>query len=564
MTPRPWALLLLASAVGCGPGGGTPPTPPPAAAPRPADAPILLEDATTSSGIDFVHRDGSNGRYHLPEAMTGGLVLFDFDADDRIDIFFTGGTPLPPAVDLGSASCGLYRNEGGFRFRNVTAAAGVGHPGFALGAAAADYDADGDQDLYVTALGTNVLFANNGDGTFHDVTEAAGVPGAGAVGAGCAFLDADTDGVLDLYAASYIDFDPDRTVERTIEGHRVYPSPLDHAGAPDRFYLGRGDGTFTDATEASGIAPHVGRGMGVIAADYDRDGDSDVFVLNDAMANFLFENDGRARFTEVAVLRGLAFDGGGQARGNMGVDVADTTGRGTTDFFVTTFSSEPPVLYRDGGGFWEDATAAAGAAAGLVPHMKWGTGFADFDNDGHVDLFVATGDFNAEIARWFPATALRVRNVLLRNLGGGRFADTSAIAGSGLDVAASSRGVGLDDLDGDGRVDVVVLNWRERPTVIRNESPEPGHWLGLRLVGTTAVRDGIGAEVLVTVDGTTRRFEVHAGRGYQSHFGSRLHVGLGAAVRVERVEVRWPGGATQRLEDPPIDRTLLVRQSTGG
>lgn len=555
------ALLLAAVCCGCGRRDAVPvarpssaPTPPPAAA-------IRLEDATAASGIDFVHGDGSSGRYHLPEAMTGGVVLFDYDDDGRIDIFFTGGTPLPPAADTGADSCGLYRNEGEFRFRNVTAAAGVGRPGFALGAAAADYDADGDQDLYVTTIGRNVLFANEGDGTFRDVTAAAGVPGAGAVGAGCVFLDADADGVLDLFAASYIEFDPDRTLERTIEGHRVYPSPLDYAGAPDRFYRGRGDGTFADDTDASGIAAQRGRGMGTIASDYDRDGDTDLFVLNDAMANFLFENDGRARFTEVAVLRGLAFDGTGQARGNMGVDEADLTGRGGGDFFVTTFSSEPPVLYRDGGGFWEDATAAAGATAGLVPHMKWGTGFADFDNDGRSDLFVGTGDFNAEIERWWPATALRVRNVVLRNVGDGRFADVSAGSGSGLEVAASSRGVGLDDLDGDGRIDVVVLNWRERPTVIRNTSPDAGHWLGLRLVGVTAVRDGIGAAVLVTAGGTTRRFEVHAGRGYQSHFGSRIHVGLGAATRVDRLEIRWPGGDRDVLEDLPVDRTLLVRQS---
>ena len=545
----------------------TRPAPPPpggTVAPSPAAGSgshgILFADRRASCGIDFLHHPGTAGKRFLPEAVAAGLALFDYDGDGLVDILLLGGA-------IGTSDDGsplhtsrLYRNEGDFHFRDVTDRAGVAHAGLAMGVAVADYDEDGLPDIAITRVGENLLLHNEGDGRFVDATDSAGVPGAGHTGAGVAFLDADLDGFLDLYASSYVVFDPETSPERLLEGEMVFPSPLDHPPAPDRLYHNSGDGTFSDISIASGIADAAGRGMGVIAADHDADGDPDLLVMNDEMANFLFENDGAGRFEDVAVFRGIAFDGEGRAQGNMGVDAADIDGDGRLDFYTTTFSSESPTLYRASGGFYDDVTLAARGAEGLVPHIKWGTGFADFDDDGLPDIYVAMGDFNAGVERWWPATRLEVRDAVLKNVGQGRFENITASCGPGLDVVACGRGIGLDDLDGDGRVDVVVLNWHDAPTILRNESPRSHGWLELRLIGSQCNRDAVGARVRVTVGGRTQTAEVHAGRGYQSHYGTRLHFGLGSAHMVDRIEVRWPGGMTETHEDVRADRVVRLRQ----
>ena len=571
--------LALLPASGCArrPASAPPPPQPvaadaPLAASNPAaraspggerDCPIELRDVTDATGIDFVHDTGTPGKRYAPEAVSGALALVDYDGDGREDLFLLGGAMAIEGEAARGHTSRLYRNEGGFRFRDVTAAAGVVHAGLAMGVAAGDYDEDGDADLYVTRAGTNLLLQNRGDGTFEDATDAAGVPGAGEIGAGTALADVDGDGLLDIFAPGYIVFDAAAAPTRTIEGVEAYPSPLDHDPAAVVLYRNLGDGAFADATAAAGMGGMRGHGMGVIGADHDDDGDVDLFVMNDASANYLFENDGLGRFTEKAVEAGTAFDADGRAQGNMGIDAADYDGDGRIDLHTTTFSSENPTLYRNAGGFFDDATLAARAAEGLMAHVKWGNAFADFDDDGLPDLFVATGDFNEQVERWWPATRLRVANVLLRNVGG-RFEDVSSRAGSGLAVVASSRGVAVGDLDGDGRVDVVVANWRDRPTVIANASaaraePEPG-WLELRLVGRAGNRDAVGARVRVVAGGRTAVAQVHAGRGYQGHHGTRLHFGLGAAHEVERIEVRWPGGGEERHEHLPADRVILLRE----
>jgi enediyne biosynthesis protein E4 len=572
----PWAALgaaaaaLAIAAPACRPGGE-----PPVAAPH-ADVPpqrqtaapaetqpeaihgILLQDASATTGIEFVHNDGSSGHRYLPEAMASGVALFDYDNDGLIDIYFLSGAPLFPARPDSSVRNALYRNEGNFRFRDVTDEAGVGHAGFALGVAVADYDNDGYADLYVTNFGFNVLYRNNGDGTFTDVTQAAGVAGGGLVGAGTCFLDVDGDGQLDLYAANYVYFRCEHNVRRTMDGFPSYPGPLDFQPTADLLFRNNGDGTFADISQAAGVAQVAGTDMGVICADYDHDGDTDIFVMNDEMGNFLFENDGTGRFQEVAVLRGLAYSRGGQPLGNMGVDCADYDRDGRLDFFTTTFSNELPTLYRNMGRFFEDVTLASGAAAGALPHSNWGTGFADFDNDGLPDLLVANGDFEEHVHRWKPGTALRTRNVLLKNVGRGKFLNISDECGDGLAPVFSSRGIGLDDLDNDGRIDAVVLNWRERPTIVRNASPTEHHWLQVQLHGRRANRDGVGAHVRITAGGQTQLAEVHSGRGYQSHHGTRLHFGLGTSDHVERIEVRWLGGGTQVIKNVPSGQRLQV------
>jgi hypothetical protein len=517
-----------------------------------------LTDVTDQSAIAWKHRDGSSGQRYLIEPASAGVALFDYDGDGWIDIYFVSGTPLPPGEPDPTAANALYRNEGGMRFRDVTHEAGVGSHRFGLGVTVGDYDADGDADLYVNNFGPNVLYRNDGDGTFTDVTQETGVGCGIRSGAGTSFLDMEGDGDLDLFVANYVDFQLNNNVQRTIDGFPCYPGPLDFQPKANFLFRNDGDGRFTDVSRDSGIAQASGSGMGTIVADYDQDGDSDIFVANDEMGNFLFENDGVGMFREVAVQRGFAYNLDGRPRGNMAVDCADYDNDGWLDFFTTTYSGEMVVLYRNSKGSFEDVTLSSGVGAGTMPHVKWGAGFADFDNDRDSDLFIACGALDEEVHRWKPSTAFRIRNALLMNLGDGTFVNISERSGDGLHPVESSRGTGFDDLDNDGDIDLVVLNSRSKPTLIRNDSPSKGHWLQLELRGRRTNRDGVGAQVRVTAGGRTQLDEVHSGRGYQSHHGSRLHFGLGSCNRVERIEIRWLGGATQVLEEVAANQIVHV------
>lgn len=523
-----------------------------------------LRDVTAETGIAFRHTDGSSGRRYIVETVTAGLALFDYDGDGLIDIYLLNGAPLPGARAAVPPRNALYRNEGEWRFRDVTRQAGVGDAGFGLGVAAADFDNDGDIDLYVNNYGPNVFYRNNGDGTFTDITSAAGVRTNPTVGAGVCFLDLEGDGDLDLYVANYVVFDPDHHPERTTHGYPVYPSPMNFAPEPDVLFRNDGDGTFTDVSKASGVAAWSGTGMGMVAADYDCDGDTDIFVLNDVAANFFFENDGRGRFTEVGLRNGTAFNFDGRALGSMGVDCGDYDNDGLMDFVMTSYASELLALYRNlGDGLLEDVTVLSGAGAGTLPHVKWGVGLVDFDNDADRDLFVACGHLQDNVELFDTTTAYKVRNVLLNNLGTGMFADVSDRSGDGLKVQESSRGAAFDDLDNDGDVDAVVLNSRSLPTVLRNETRSDRHWLQAQLRGTATNRDGVGARVAVTAGGLTQVAEVHAGRGYQSHYGTRLHFGLGVSRSAERIEVRWLGGGTEIHRDVPADQCVTICERGG-
>ena len=538
-------------------------------APSPVSEPavvcdVRLEDLTEQTGITFEHTDGSSGRKYIVETVTAGLALLDYDGDGLIDVYFVNGAPLSPATAERPPANALYRNEGDMRFRDVTDEAGVGDTGFGLGVAAGDYDNDGDLDLYVNNFGPNVLYRNDGDGTFTDVTEVAGVACGNKVGAGACFFDADGDGRLDLYVANYVDFRYDTHFIRTTDGFPCYPGPMEFDPVPDVLYHNNGDGTFTDVSEEAGVSRVAGTGMGVVCADYDNDRDTDVFVLNDVSGNFLFVNDGSGKFAEAGVLRGLAYNFEGQALGSMGVDCADYDNDGWLDFFMTSYSQELPVLYRNlADGFFEDVTLTSGAGTGSLPHVNWGTGFADFDHDGDRDLFIACGHLQENIKRWDPSTSYRVPNLLLMNTGDGKFVNVSDRCGDGFAAVQSSRGLGLDDLDNDGDVDVVILNSRSGPTILRNDTRNDNHWVQIRLKGTRANRDGIGAQVRVTAGDLTRLDEVHSGRGYQSHHGLRLHFGLGTCERVDRIEVRWIGGGVDVVEDLPADRLVTIVEGKG-
>ena len=526
-----------------------------------ARPPFQLREVTKQTGITFRHTDGSCGNRYIMETVCCGLALFDYDRDGDVDVYFLNGAPLKGAKVKAPPTNVLYRNDGGWKFTDVTDRAGVGDKGYGLGVAVGDYDNDGDLDLYLNNYGPNVMYRNNGNGTFTDVTGQTGTGNGHRVGAGTCFFDADKDGDLDLYVSNYVKFSHDKHVRATSKGFPVYAGPTHYPADPDTLFLNNGDGTFTDVSMESGIGGHAGFGMGTVCADYDDDGDTDVFVANDLCENFLFQNNGFGKFEEVGLIAGTAYDSHGDEQGSMGVDCGDFNGDGLLDFFQTSFQGQLALLYKNlGGGSFEDATLASGAGAGTLSQVTWGASLVDFDNDGDHDIFVACGHLQDNVELFDDTSSYHARNVVLMNTGKGRFVDVSDQSGDGLKVKLSSRGAGFDDLDNDGDIDVVILNSRREPTILRNDSPSGNHWIQIRLQGTKTNRDGIGARVKVTAGDFTHVDEVHSGRGYQSHYGMRLHFGLGKRDRVERIEVRWIGGGVDVLENVGVDRLVTITE----
>jgi hypothetical protein len=531
---------------------------------EPPDCPIRLVDATAESAITFRHTHGGSGQKYIVEFMVAGIATLDYDGDGLIDVYFLNGAPLkgtPAETRQGNA---LYRNRGDGTFTDVTEGAGVGDLRHSLGVASGDYDNDGDPDLYVSNFGPNVLYRNNGDGTFSDITDHAGVAGGDKFGAGVCFLDMDGDGDLDLYAANYIDFSYERHAMLIVDAFPYPPGPGDYPPVPDCLFRNNGDGTFTDVSRSSGIDSVAGPSMGTVCGDFDDDGDTDIFVCNDAVSNFLFQNDGRGTFKEVGILSGVAFDLHGSDNGSMGADCGDYDNDGQLDLFMTDYTGEMPVLYHNlGGGIFEDATSLARAGSLVFPHTNWGSGLVDFDNDGDRDLFIACGHFLDNIRDIDDRTAYHVRNHLLMNTGDKRFVDVSTRCGSGLAVVESSRGAGFDDLDNDGDADAAVLNANSRPTILRNESNTGNRWLQVRLRAVHSNRDGVGARVRVVAGDLVQVAEVHSGRAYQSHFGLRLQFGLGKRERVDRIEVRWIGGGVDVFTGLEVDQLAVLLEGTG-
>lgn len=523
---------------------------------------MRFTEVTRNTGIGFVHTDGSSGRRYIVESVASGLATFDYDGDGDIDIYFLNGSPLPGArVDRAPRNA-LYRNDGGWKFTDVTQAAGVGDPGYGLGVCAGDYDNDGDPDLYLNNFGPNVLYRNNGNGTFSDVTQKAGVGNGDKTGAGACFLDLDQDGDLDLFVANYIDFTMGKHQTRSVNGHPAYVGPMAYGPVPSTLYRNNGDGTFTDISVASGIAGHAGTAMGVVCADYDDDGDTDVIVGNDAMANFVWNNDGTGKFKEAGLLAGLAYDLHGIGQGTMGVECADFDNDGRLDFQMTSYQKQWAILYRNlGKGLFDDVTHLTGAGAGTYHQVEWGNGMVDFDNDGDRDILMVCGHLQDNVDLWDDTSAYEAAAVLLANNGQGKFSDASDRAGDGLKIKRSSRGAAFDDLDNDGDIDVVILNSRRPPTLLRNDSLAGNHWLRVRLRGARSNRDGIGARIKLVAGDLTLVDEVHSGRGYQSHYGKDPHFGLGARTSVDRIEVRWVGGGTNVIVNVAVDRVVTITET---
>jgi len=515
---------------------------------------------SSSTGIVFRHSDGSSGKRYIVETVASGLATFDYDGDGLIDIYFLNGSPLKGTEATAPPKNRLYRNLGEWNFVDATEAAGLGDLGYGLGVTVADYDQDGHQDLYVSNFGPNALYRNNGDGTFANVTRITGVGGQQdtKVGAGACFLDADSDGDLDLFVANYLHFWYDEHVPRTFRGFHIYRAPQSYRPLPSVLYRNNGDGTFADVTRSAGVDT-PGFGMGIVCADFDRDGDTDVFVADDGMSNYLWQNDGGGRFQEVGLIAGVGYNFRGDAHGNMAVDCGDYDNDGRLDFYVTSFQEQTAALYRNfGHGFFQDVTLGTGAGAGTAPHVTWGCTFVDFDCDGDRDLFVACGHLLDNVEQFDDSTSYHAHNILLMNTGRGNFVDVSAESGDGMMAKLSSRGAAFDDLDNDGDVDAVILNSRREPTILRNDSEHAHHWLLVDLAGIRSNRDGVGAQVKVVAGDLVLIDEVHSGRGYQSHYGTRLHFGLGKRDRVNRVEVRWIGGGTDVVEDVGVDREIVI------
>ena len=493
--------------------------------------------------------------------MSAGLALLDYDNDGDVDIYFLNGAPLKGTKVDSKPRNRLYRNDGRMKFSDVTMEAGVGDEGFGLGIAAGDYDNDGDVDIYLNNYGANVLYRNNGNGSFTDVTQEAGVANGFQVGSGACFLDMDKDGDLDLYVSNYLEFSYEKHVPHTVAGVSVYANPRYYQPAPDSLYRNNGDGTFTDVTRESGIGSLAGWGMGTVCADYDSDGDTDIIVANDVAENFLWQNDGTGKFVEVGLMTGSAYDFHGEGQGSMGVDCGDYDNDGWLDFYVTSYQRQLATLYRNlGDGQFEDVSLASVAGAATYAHVTWGNGIADLNNDGHRDIFVACGHLQDNVGLYDDTGTYLAENIVLMNTGKGKFTDVSKDSGNGLKVKLSSRGAAFDDLDNDGDIDVVILNSRETPTVLRNDSENKGHWVQVRLIGVKTNRSGIGASVKVVAQDLTLVDEVHSGRGYQSHYGTRLHFGLGKRDKIDRIEVRWIGGGVDVFDGIAVDQRVTLTE----
>jgi hypothetical protein len=527
--------------------------------------PIVFE-LRKGIGVDFATNSSRTPHRHQPETMVSGVALLDYDGDGWLDIYAVNGAKLPGLDKSDPAFWNrLYRNKGGGTFEDVTERAGVKGKGYELGVAAADFDNDGDTDLFVAGLRGNVLYRNEGNGAFTDVTEAAGLarpdPDYGSLWAvAAAFVDFDNDGDLDLLVSNYCVWDPATEPLCGPRGLNDYCHPRNYRGQPNSLYRNEGDGTFTDVSAPSGIRDVIGKGMGLGVADFDDDGWVDVFVANDTEPGYLFRNRGEGRFEEIGLAAGVAYPESGRPLSGMGADARDLDDDGRPDIFLTALTGETMPVFRNlGRNSFVEVTMPSGVAALTLSRSGWGNAIVDFNNDGRKDLFVCGGDVmdpEGEFKDRVPQT-----NLVLANLGGMRFADATPGAGREFSAKkAAHRGGAFGDLDNDGRVDAVVTDLYGPIEVWKNVSPVPNHWLSLLTVGTRSNRDGIGAKIRLTTRSVTQYSHVNNAVGYGGASDRRVHFGLGRDDRAVRIEITWPSGVVQTLEDVVADRVLVVKE----
>ncbi|WP_435008287.1 CRTAC1 family protein [Tundrisphaera lichenicola] len=527
-----------------------------AAAP-PEGSPLVFRDVAAEAGVSFRFEAGSRGLHDLPEIMGGGVVLIDFDGDGRLDIYLCNGGPIVPEAGRPDPPCRLFRNEGDWRFLDVTDRAGAPGPSYAMGASVGDFDGDGLDDLFVTGWRDQRLYRNAGLGKFEDVTDRAGV-GSDLWSTSAAFADLDGDGDLDLYVAAYLDFDPAfAPFCAAPDGKRDYCGPEGFAAQPDRLYQNDGDGTFTDVSKDSGVDRPGGRGLGVVVGDLVGDRGLDIFVANDGTACRLFENRGGLRFEEVGLASGVALDGRGDALAGMGVALGDIDGDGLDDLVVGNFLGRSTIGFRAiGGGMFLDDSDGLGLSTTRVV-LGFGLALADFDLDGRLDLLQANGHVldRARLGQPFA-----MRPTLLRNRGG-RLADVTPEAGPWFARPILGRGLAVGDLDGDGRIDAVV-NALDAPAAVLRNISEAGRSLRLDLIGRhPSPRSAIGAKVRATFGGRTLSRIVLGGGGYLSSSDRSMILGLGDSEGVDRLEVTWPSGRVETWRDLKAGR-LKIEEGT--
>jgi len=529
---------------------------------------IEFENVIQQSKVKFELRNSVSLQRYTFETMVGGVALFDYNNDGLLDIFLTNGAAIPSLEKSGPGYWNrLFRNNGDGTFTDVTEKAGLKGIGYSMGVAAGDYDNDGFVDLYVTGFNRNQLFHNNGDGTFSDVTDKAGVGGivpqigkAWSVAAG--WFDYNNDGLLDLFVTNYLNYSIGKAKLCAQEGLPAYCSPVDFLGTPNILYRNNGDGTFTDVSKQSGISKYVGKGMGMAFADYDNDGFTDIFVANDTFENYLFHNKGDGTFTNVALGSGVAYNAFGNAIAGMAADFRDIDNDGRPDIFETAMFGEGFPLYRNlGDGLFTDVTAASGLAALTSRSTAWGVGVFDFDNDGLKDLFTTNSDILDNSVR-LAHRPYPLPNRVFRNLGNLRFEDLSTKAGASFRVPAPHRGAAFGDLNNDGKIDVVVNVLNGSPEIWMNRSRNHNHWIILKLVGVKSNRDGLGTKVKITTLSGLQYNHATATVGYNSSSDKRVHFGLGNSAVVESIELSWPSGTKQVLKNVKADQIVTITEGS--
>jgi hypothetical protein len=496
--------------------------------------------------------------------MSGGVALFDYDNDGYLDIYLVNSLTVDMVKSKQKTKSALYHNNGDGTFTDVTEKAGVGDIGWGMGVAIGDYNNDGLDDIYVTCLGPNHLLKNNGNGTFTDVTQKAGV-GDPRWSAGAAFVDYDNDGKLDLFVSNYVDFDvnhlPEFGKDRTCQfkGIPVQCGPRGLPGAGDSLYHNNGDGTFTDVTKKAGVSDPDGYyGLGVIASDFDGDGLVDIYVANDSTPNFLYHNNGDGTFKDIGFNSGTAVNENGSEQGSMGVTLGDYDHDGRLDLFITNFDDDYNTLYHnDGRGSFTDVSYAAKVAAVSLPYVGWGTKFFDYDNDGWVDLLVVNGHVYPQLPTY------RQRNLVHHNNRDGTFTEVGAQLGVPFAEKRTGRGAAFGDIDNDGDVDVIINNLDGPPQLLRNDGGNANNSVLIKLIGSKSNRDGIGARVTVVAGDLKQLDEVHSGDSYLSQNDFRLHFGLEKRTKIDLIEVHWPSGVLDKIANANANKILTIKEGQG-
>jgi enediyne biosynthesis protein E4 len=532
-------------------------------------SPFRFTEIAQSAGIDFVHVSGANEAKHIPTAHGSGVALFDADNDGKLDLYFANGTFLP----VGTVKAGpnrLYRNLGNDRFQDATSTSGLGFSGYCHGIVVGDIDNDGDPDVFLCNYGPNVLYRNNGDGSFEDISKKAGIDCPGWSSSG-AFLDYDNDGDLDLYVANYGSWrlpeddiycpgQPLTLLKDPIKV-RVMCSPKLIRTVRHFLYRNNGDLTFTDVAESAGVGRSDGRGLGVVAADLNDDGRTDLYVANDLCPNFVFLNRGDGHFDDVTETSGAGYDAQGQTRAGMGVDAEDVNGDGRPDLFVTNYWNEPNSLFTNlGAGLFEERTRTSGMMYDGLPWVGWGCTLADFDNDGWPDCFVTNGQVDDNLELLGHKNPYAQPALLHQNRNGSRFFLATRDAGPYFDSDHVGRGVAYGDYDDDGDIDLVVSHKEGRPALLRNDTKTSNHWIRLRLEGTRSNRDAVGARLKIEAGEQTIFRQRKGGSSFASTHDPRILVGIGQAERAERITIRWPSGRVDQFPDLPAGADVRLRE----